>query len=124
MANSSGGNNLFSRKKVTMVTNPQPTSQGILQASGYLERGGPVAQKPGDLPYPTTSEAPLPSHPNKNQGFQTPGKLYKANIMTAIVNGNKTCSNNCKTPTGKPTDWYSQFTVKENTVQQGAVGKG
>ena len=48
-----------------MATEPQPTSQGILQASRCLERGGTVAKGPWDLPFQEIPQAPEPSNPNK-----------------------------------------------------------
>ena len=48
-----------------MATEPQPTSQGILQASRCLERGGTVARGPWDLPFQEIPQAPVPSNPTQ-----------------------------------------------------------
>jgi len=59
------GSKLLSSKEVTMATEPQPTSQGILQASRCLERGGTVARGPWDLPFQEIPQAPVPSNPTQ-----------------------------------------------------------
>ena len=67
------GSNLLSSKEVTMATEPQPTSQGILQGSGCLEKGGTVAKGPWDPPFQQIPQAPVPgnpSHPKNNGGVE------------------------------------------------------
>lgn len=53
-----------------MATEPQPTSQGILQASRCLERGGTVAKGPWDLPFQEIPQAPEPSNPTQGVAQQ------------------------------------------------------
>ena len=66
------GSNLLSSKEVTMATEPQPTSQGILQGSGCLEKGGTVARGPWDPPFQQIPQAPVPGNPShpKNGGVE------------------------------------------------------
>ena len=63
-----------------MATEPQPTSQGILQASRCLERGGTMARGPWDLPYQEIPQAPVPSNPTQRcwaAGKQALQKTYR-----------------------------------------------
>ena len=59
-----------------MATEPQPTSQGILQASRCLERGGTVAKGPWDLLFQEIPQAPEPSNPTQGVAQQA-NKHYR-----------------------------------------------